>query len=199
MPEKRGELIDWRSPQTRREQTSWIGMVVFLGSWAMMFASFFFAYGGLRSKASVWPPPGMPPLPVGLSGANTAVILLSSVALQGALMAVRRNRVRLCGPLLLSSVALGGVFVGLQLYTWELLHDQGMRAATGPYASVFYGLTWLHAAHVAVGLVALAFLTFRAFRGRYSAPRHTGVRLWTMYWHFVGIVWIVIYVSVYLL
>jgi heme/copper-type cytochrome/quinol oxidase subunit 3 len=67
----------------------------------------------------------------------------------------------------------------------------------GPYPSVFWALTTFHALHVLVGLVALAFLAWRTARGTYNAARHLPVRLWAMYWHFVGVVWLLIFASVF--
>ena len=67
------------------------------------------------------------------------------------------------------------------------------------YPSVFYGLTGLHGAHVFVGLTLLAFATVRAFRGHYSAEHHHGVEIPGIYWHFVDVMWIVVYATVYLL
>lgn len=192
-----GDLVDWRSPQTRREHTAWIGMVVFLGSWAVLFGALLMGWAALRARATAWPPPGTPPLPIGLSAANTVILAASSAALQAGIGLLRRTRARAVGPLLLAAAVLGTLFLGGQVLTWQRVHEAGLRASSGPYGSVFYALTWFHAAHVLVGLVALGWLARRALAGAYSAPRHLPVRLWAMYWHFVGVVWLVIFSAVY--
>jgi len=194
-----GDIISYRSPRSHEDTTGFIGMVVFLGAWTMMFAALFFIYGAVRLRTPTWPPADQQPLPVGLPAVNTAVLLLSSAALQTALLLLRRGRVRALTPLLLATLVLGLLFLGLQTVVWREVAAGGMKPSSGPYASVFFGLTWLHALHVAVGLIALLWLTVRSALGAYSAPRHQPVRLWTMYWHFVGVVWVVMFVTVYLI
>ncbi len=159
------ELRRYRLRRSEDEITSYVGMIIFLGSWAMMFAALFFAYAVVRLRAPMWPPPDQPALPILIPGLNTVVIAGSSAAVAVA------------------------VWVGL----WRA----GLLPTGGPYASVFYALTAFHALHVVVGLVALGALAIRA-----QPPRGTtrsAVRLWGMFWHFVGVVWVALYVAVYLL
>lgn len=186
-------------PGVRDAFTAYVGMVVFLASWAMMFASFFFAYGLVRAHAEVWPPLDQPPLPLGLPGANVGIAAASSAFLGLALRALRAGRVRRAATRLGASAVLGLAFLGLQSEVWASLWRAGLRPDGGPYASVFYGLTAIHALHVVVGLGALVVLTARAARGRAAAALHLPVRLWSMYWHFVGVVWAAIYAAVYVL
>jgi cytochrome c oxidase subunit 3 len=173
-------------------------MVVFLASWAMMFGSLFFAYGMVRARANVWPPPDLPELPLVVPGINTAILAASSVVLHLALGAVRGGKAALLGPGLAVSAVLGSAFLALQIATWRRLFDEGLTLQGGPYPSVFYALTCFHALHVLVGIVALGWLCRNAFVGKYSAARFLPVRLWTMYWHFVGVVWGAMFVAVYL-
>jgi cytochrome c oxidase subunit 3 len=178
------------------EVTAYVGMVVFLGSWAMMFAALFFSYALVRSRAPVWPPLDVPALPLLLPAVNTAVIAASSAAVVAALRAATLGRRGRAARALVAAGALGAVFLALQAAVWVGLWRDGLRIEGGPYPSVFYSLTALHALHVAVGVVALAMLAARALRG--TGPSRLAVRLWGMYWHFVGIVWGVLYVTVYL-
>jgi cytochrome c oxidase subunit 3 len=194
-----GEILEYRSPKKHDEATSWIGMVVFLASWGMMFGAIFFAYGGLRARAASWPPAGVPLVPLGLPGVNTAVIAASSLAIHYGVVTVRRGSTAKLGPALLATFALGCVFLVLQLIVWNELYATGLRPDSGSYGSVFYGLTWIHAAHVGVGLAALLWLAIQAFRGKYSAARHLSIRLWAMYWHFVGAIWAIMFLTVYVL
>src|SRR5512134_4005129 len=110
-----GDIVAYRSPRKRAETTAWIGMVIFLASWVLLFASLFFAYGFLRARSGGWPPEGVEPLPIGLPGFNTALIVLSSVALELALWAARAGRTKLVGRLVLASVILGDAFMGGQI------------------------------------------------------------------------------------
>lgn len=195
-----GEVLPYRPLKAREETTAWLGMVLFLASWAMLFASIFFAYGFVRAHSAQWPPEDLPRLPRLWPLVNSVVIAASSAVLQYGLVQVRRGKPRLLGPALAATVLLGAGFLVLQVLLWQSLYQQGLHADTGgPYASVFYGLTWLHALHVAVGLVGLSLLCRRAFRGEFSPARHLPVRLWAMYWHFVGIVWALMFVSVFLI
>lgn len=172
------------------ETNAVLGMTIFVASWAMLFAGLFFAYGVTRLRTPVWPPTDLPQAPLGLPALATAVLALSSLLLQRALGMARQGR---RGAVLVgSSAAAGAVFLALQTTVWRDLWLGGLRPETGTYASVFYGLTVFHAVHVLVGLFALAWLAV--------APRPTviGLRLWTLYWHMVGVIWAVMFVLVYL-
>jgi cytochrome c oxidase subunit 3 len=194
-----GAIVPYRPPHAREEATAYLGMVVFLGSWAMMFGSLFFAYGMVRARAVAWPPPDLPELPLLVPGINTAILALSSILLQLAIWSLRRGKVALLGPGIGCSLALGSLFLALQVLTWKSLYTEGLTPQGGPYPSVFYALTCFHALHVVVGIVALAWLCRGAFVGKYSAARFLPVRLWTMYWHFVGVVWAAMFVAVYVI
>ncbi len=180
--------------RARSELTAWVGMVVFLASWAMLFASLFFAYALVRAHAPAWPPLDQPRLPIALPAVNTGVILLSSCTLARALQAVRSGRP--AARALALTAALGVAFLALQALVWVRLYREGLVPSGGTYGSAFYTLTLFHALHVCVGLGAVAWLAARAAHG---ATRPLSVRLWTMYWHFVGGVWIFMYATLYLL
>ena|SRR5579871_1811565 len=193
-----GDVLPYRPPAAREETTAWLGMVIFLASWAMLFAAIFFAYGFVRTQLNQWPPEGLPVLPVAWPGVNTVLLAASSALLQFGVVSIRGGAVKRLGPLLVGSFLFGLAFLVSQALLWRALGAAGLKADTGgPYASVFYGLTWFHAAHVAVGLFGLAAVALRAFRGQFSAAKYLPVRLWAMYWHFVGVVWLVMFVSVF--
>jgi cytochrome c oxidase subunit 3 len=193
-----GEVLASRAARAREQTTAFVGMAIFLASWAMMFAALFFGYGLLRAKAASWPPPGVPRLPVGLPLLNTGVLAASSAALLVGVWRARHGKATLLAPALLAALLLGGTFLALQTELWTEVRASGLVIGSGQYASVFYSLTWVHAAHVAVGLLALAYLSVQALRGTYSPERHLPVRLWAMYWHFVGLVWLLLFLFVFL-
>jgi cytochrome c oxidase subunit 3 len=170
-------------------------MVIFLGSWAMMFAALFFAYAVVRVRAPMWPPPDQPALPLLVPGLNTLVIAASSGAVMLGVRAHARGRHRRASLALGVGAGLGAVFLALQAVVWVGVWRAGLVPSGGPYASVFYALTSFHALHVLVGLAALAVL---ALRSRARAATRSAVRLWGMFWHFVGVVWGALYVAVYL-
>ena len=189
------ELQQYRRRPSEHEVTSYIGMVIFLASWAMMFAALFFAYAVVRFRAPIWPPPDQPRLPILLPGLNTVIIAVSSGLVAVAVRATGLGRLRRAFDCLGIAAILGAIFLMLQVVVWAGLWHAGLVPDSGPYASAFYALTTFHALHVLVGLVALVGLTFRAWQRRAT---RTAVRLWGMFWHFVGAVWLALYLAVYL-
>ncbi|GEJ56790.1 cytochrome c oxidase subunit 3 [Anaeromyxobacter diazotrophicus] len=190
------DLARRRQRPSREEQTAHLGTVVFLGSWAMLFASLFFAYGLVRLRAPSWPPAGQPELPLLLPGVNTLLALGASVAVAAAVRAWGSRGSRVAAALA-AAAALGAGFLAVQAAVWTRLLRGGLAPSDGPYASVFYAFTGFHGLHVAVGVVALAALAVRALRP--GGVGRAAVRLWALYWHFVGVVWAVLYVTVFVL
>ncbi|MCK6544660.1 heme-copper oxidase subunit III [Myxococcota bacterium] len=192
-----GQVLPYRSPRDAERTTAYVGMILFMGAWAMMFACLFFAYGALRMNAPYWPPVGQPVLPLGTTGANTAIIVLSSVALELGIVWTRRGKTGPLAAMIAVSALLGAAFVAVQWLIGADLFAAGLHPGAGPYAAVFYGLAGIHGLHVVIGIGALAWLALKAARGAYSAAHHLPVRLWSMYWHFVGAVWLFMYVFVF--
>ena len=188
-----------RARQRGTEYTHVVGMVVALASWGMMFACAFFVYFGLRSQELMWPPAGLPRLPVALPALNTVVIVASSLTLSRALATMRRGgpAVRWMG----ATLGLGLGFVALQVLLWRNMWLDGVTVSTGRVGTVFYGLTGLHAVHVAAGIAVLGYLVFRARRDARSPYDSTPVvrlRMCGMFWHFVGGVWIFMFLAMFL-
>lgn len=185
------------SPEESRK-TAFVGMVMGLASWAMLFASLFFAYAMVRLRAPSWPPEGTAPLPRLLPGFNTLILLASSVVLHLGLRRPGTDRPFALARTLWTTIGLGSLFLLLQTGLWVALWRSGFQIDSGPYGSVFYGLTVFHAVHVLAGLVALAWLIPGANRGDYTSNEQNAVRLSALFWHFVDAVWVVMYVAVYL-
>jgi cytochrome c oxidase subunit 3 len=185
-----------RPEESRR--TSFVGMVMALGSWTMLFLSLFFSYAVLRLGAGEWPPDGLEPLPRLLPFLNTLVLAASSLVLHAGV----RSRAARAGALLRAlkaTLALGSLFLVLQLAVWVSLWRSGFRIDTGVYGSIFYGLTVFHALHVLAGLAALVVLVPGAAKGRWVSEAQSPVRLTAMFWHFVDAVWVLMFVTIYLL
>jgi len=191
------KVLTYRSAQTEREWTARVGMIMFLASWAMMFAALFFVYGGVRARAPIWPPVELPALPLGHATLNTILALLSSVVLERGIRVYRGGKATALIPSLRQASLLGVAFLLSQAGMWAALYHAGLAPSSGTYGSSVYALTWVHAAHVLVGLFALFYLTYRAYRGAYNPARTIGVRLWAMYWHFVTCVWGVLFVTLF--
>jgi cytochrome c oxidase subunit III len=190
-------VIRYRPPQAREDDTAWLGMVIFLGSWAMMFGSLFFSYGVLRLRQPGWPPLGTPPLPRFLPALNTLVLALNALALQRSLTAARRGQKPEAVRSLVAGLTLGLAFVALQVVLWKTLFTSGLTLEDGSLAAVVYGLTGFHALHVVGGLLGLGLLLPAMLSGRLNAARNNRLRLWVMYWHFVGVVWLTMYLLIF--
>jgi len=193
-----GKVVELE-PRAREDFTRSLGMIIALASWTMMFGALFFIYLGVRSRAVIWPPVGAPRLPLGLPAVGTAALVASSVALEMGARALRRGRRRVLAPAVALAALLGVAFLALQLSVWRGLWDAGLRPGSGSYGSTFYGLTTLHAAHVAAGLLALLVVLWRALGGAYTEHNVVRVRVCAMFWHFVGAVWLLMFLSLYLL
>ena len=176
-----------------------LGMFLFIGSEAMLFGSFFAAYFFVRvvnpDAPDVWPPPPFE-FPKFVAGINTAILVTSSFTMHWALQSVKRNNRRGLQAGLVLTILMGTAFLLTQFI--EYAHV-GFNTSDGAFASVFFGLTGLHGAHVFVGLTLLTIAAVRAFRGHYSPEHHHGVELPGIYWHFVDVMWIVVYATVYLI
>ncbi len=182
-----------------RISPSVLGMFLFIGSEIMLFGSFFTVYFFDRVVGhgvnGHWPPVGFE-RPWFLAGINTVLLVTSSFSMHWADTSVKRgNRAGLRAGLVLT-VCLGLTFLSIQVIEY---HRLGFNTGDTSFASTFFGLTGLHACHVFVGLVILTIMTVRAFRGHFSPEQHHGVELAGIYWHFVDVMWIVVYVTVYLL
>jgi cytochrome c oxidase subunit 3 len=182
--------------QSSRMDPQFLGMLLFIISEIMLFGAFFTAYFFIRVvNGDAWPAEG-DHLPVAIAGVNTAILISSSFTMHWALEGARRNNRRALRAGLLTTLLLGATFLMIQIN--EYVHI-GFSPADHAQGSIFYGLTGLHGAHVFVGLTLLLFATIRAFRGHFSPEKHLGVEVPGIYWHFVDVMWIVVYTTIYVI
>ncbi len=177
----------------RGVDTGTLGMRILLASLSMLFASTITGYAVIRSRAAAWPPPGVPSLPAGL-WLSTALLVASSFTMYVALSGIRQGRQKALRTWLMLTFALGVAFLLSQTASWFVLVAERMTAKTNLYAFMFYLLTGLHAAHVVGGLIPLGFTVARAWKGSYTATSHAGVDHVSVYWHFLGVVWLILFV-----
>src|SRR3982750_3116013 len=182
--------------QSSRVSSQVLGMLLFIASEIMLFGSFFTAYFFVRVvNGYPWPPEGFE-LPRYVAGINTAILVTSSFTVHWALHSIRRgNRAGLQAGLVLTFL-MGLTFLLTQAIEYARV---GFAPHDGAFGTIFYCLTGLHGAHVFVGLSILLFMTIRAFRGHFSPEAHHGVEIGGIYWHFVDVMWIVVYMTVYIL
>jgi cytochrome c oxidase subunit 3 len=171
-------------------------MLLFIISEVMVFGAFFTAYFFIRvSQGDTWPAPGTN-LPVEVAGMNTAILVSSSFTLHWAEQCIKKgNRFGLKAGMLLTFL-LGCTFLFVQINEYANI---GFAPQDAAQQTIFFSLTGLHGAHVFIGLLLLLFVTVRSFRGHYSPEQHRGVEVPGIYWHFVDVMWLIVYFSVYIL
>jgi cytochrome c oxidase subunit 3 len=184
----------------------YLGIVLFIVSEAVMFGAFFAQYFYNRVLAPEWPNPiGLPPgfervpafpLPVVL----TVLLVASGFTAHNAQTAIRRDDRDAFQGWLIVTILLGAGFLAGQAYEYTLLiFREGFSISSGIYGSVFFSLTGLHGLHVTVGVLVLTGVLIRAFMGHFSSRSHFGVEGSVLYWHFVDVVWLALYATLYVL
>jgi cytochrome c oxidase subunit 3 len=159
-----------------------------------LFAYLIFSYLYLATQQGQnWPPEGLPKLGLGIL--NTAILLVSSGFVWFCERCVRRRRLRWGVASMSVAVVLGIVFIGIQLREWQN-HPYGLTAQL--YSSLYFTITGFHMAHVAVGVVVLAFLLIWTALGYFDERRCVALTIGGLYWHFVDVVWLFIFTTLYL-
>src|SRR5256885_832337 len=145
-------------------------------------------------------------LNVPLTGLNTFILICSSLTMVEAFAAAEKDDQRRLRLFLLATLVLGIIFVSIQAYEYQKLYFQeGLTFKSAPdgvnplYGATFYAQTGVHGSHVIAGVLALAYVTRKAFKGAFTKENHEAVELVGLYWHFVDVVWIFLFPIVYLL
>nr|WP_304529355.1 heme-copper oxidase subunit III [Chroococcidiopsis sp. CCALA 051] len=173
------------------------GLVMFLIAEGMIFMGMFGAYLAYRSTLPSWPPEGTPELELLLPGVNTIILISSSFVMHNADTAIKKNDVTGMRTWMAITAAMGIIFLSGQIYEYSHL-EFGLK--TNLFASAFYVLTGFHGLHVTVGVLAILAVLWRSRRANhYSQEHHFGVEAAELYWHFVDVVWIVLFGLLYLL
>jgi cytochrome c oxidase subunit III len=184
--------------RSSRVEPALLGMLLFIISEIMVFGAFFTAYFFIRIVADghTWFPVDGKDLPVAVAGVNTAILVSSSLTLHWAQTSIKNgNRFGLQAGMA-ATFLLGLTFLFIQIN--EYVHI-GFAPQDNAQATVFFSLTGLHGAHVTIGLILLGMVTIRAFRGHFSPEHHHGVEIPGIYWHFVDVMWIVVYTTIYVI
>lgn len=191
-----------------------LGMWLFLLMDGLSFVTILIAAAYLRTNGALWPQAGTV-LNVPLTAVNTIILLVSSLTMMLALQAVRNDETGQLKKYLLMTFALGAIFLGIQAYEYthfiagsehleKVLSAAGFegsyfRPSSSIYAACFYGATGFHGLHVLAGLIFMLYVIAGAYRGRWSAKDHLRVEVLTLYWHFVDMMWMLVFTVVYLL
>ncbi len=175
-----------------------LGMWVYLGSDCLLFGSLISTYLLLRHR-SVGGPTPEDVFDIPFTSVSSFVLLMSSLTMALAVASITRGDVQRNRAWLATTAMLGGVFIGGQVYEFTTFYREGLGYTTNIFGSAFYTLTGFHGIHVSVGIVMLMSLLLMSLRGNLGPEKAEAVEIVGLYWHFVDIVWIVIFTVVYLI
>jgi cytochrome c oxidase subunit III len=186
-----------------------LGMILFITSEVMFFAGLFAAYFNVRANSPVWPPPASTFVDEHaaeafhhlkeepwLALALTAILLVSSFTCQLAIWAIRNDDRAGFIRNIAVTLVLGIVFLIGQVYDYTTL---GFGIGDGVFGTTFYTLTGFHGAHVFGGVIMLSVVLYRGMAGQFSSRHHDAVEGTSLYWHFVDVVWIALFSTLYIL
>jgi len=174
-------------------------MWIFLCSDAMSFVGLLAAYGSVRMFDPNWPVPSSK-LDVPLTALNTFILICSSVTMVKALAAIKRDDRKGFALWLLGTIAGGSTFLGIQAFEWtHLIVHEGLSIQSSLFGATFFILTGFHGCHVLSGVIYLTCILIRGLRGGYDARSHSPVEIAGLYWHFVDLIWILVFTFVYLI
>jgi len=175
-----------------------LAMWVYLGSDCLLFGSLISTYLLLRHRSIGGPQPE-DVFDIPFTSVSSFVLLMSSLTMALAVAAISRGDVARNRVWLATTAMLGAVFIGGQVYEFTTFYREGLGYTTNIFGSAFYTLTGFHGIHVSVGIVMLLSLLVLSLRGNLGPERAESVEIVGLYWHFVDIVWIVIFTVVYLI
>ena len=193
------EQVPAHGSLTRPNMVS-IGTIVWLSSELMFFAALFAMYFTLRSVigADNWPPEGTE-LAVGYSAIFTTILVASSFTCQIGVFAAERGDVYKLRRWCFITLVMGTIFVFGQAFEYVQLVHEGVTFESGPYGSIFYLTTGFHGLHVIGGLFAFVVVLVRSTIGKFTPEKATSAIVVSYYWHFVDVVWIGLYATIYIL
>jgi heme/copper-type cytochrome/quinol oxidase subunit 3 len=179
-----------------------LAMWVFLGSDCLLFGALISTYLLLRHRSISGPVELRDPanvFDIPFTSVSSFVLLFSSLTMALAVGAIHRGDVRRCRTFLMTTALLGSVFIGGQVYEFSSFVKEGLGYTTNILGSAFYTLTGFHGVHVSVGIMFLMAMFVMSLRGKLGPDRAETVEIFGLYWHFVDIVWILIFTIVYLI
>ena len=180
---------------------SWgtLAMWLFLAGDAMSFGGLLAGYGALRYGDPTWPRPSSI-LGIQLTAAMTFLLVCSSVTMVEALAGIRQDNVARLRTFLTLTILGGITFLLLQAHEWtNLIVHEGQSIQRNNFGATFFVLTGFHGMHVFSGVVYLTVILLRSLAGKYSADHNNEVEIAALYWHFVDLVWILVFTFVYLI
>jgi cytochrome c oxidase subunit III len=187
--------------EKRGFDTALVGMLLFIASEVMFFAALFGAYFNVRATLEPFPPDNTEFIaPWGLPLFATILLLTSSVTMQWATSRIRKGDRTGLNRGVAVTLLLGVIFLGIQAYDYyELVVHHDFAINSGVYGTLFYTLTGFHGAHVLGGVIGLAVILARGLSGQFTRRHHVAVEAVHYYWHFVDVVWVALFITIYVL
>jgi cytochrome c oxidase subunit 3/cytochrome o ubiquinol oxidase subunit 3 len=175
-----------------------LAMWAFLGSECLLFGALISTYFLYRGRSVIGPTPKQV-YDIPYTSISSFVLLMSSLTMVLALAAIQRGDHRRLRLWLTATALLGTVFIGGQVYEFTSFIHEGLTIKTNLFGSSFFVLTGFHGVHVTIGIIMLLSLVMMSARGKLPQAKAEVVEIAGLYWHFVDIVWIVIFTVVYLI
>ena len=200
--------------QPARFSSGMWAVILFISSEAMFFGALFTAYFYLRGRVPDWEPifqrciaahcekpawnaqTDIFGLTVPLVAINTILLVSSSFTMQFAVSAIKKGNRQAMMRWMIPTIVLGALFLSGQAYEYTRL---GFLPTNGVFAGIFFTLTGFHGAHVTGGVLMNIYVTLRAAKGQFTANRHLAVEAASIYWHFVDVVWIGLFFTIYVI
>ena len=176
-----------------------LGMWTFLGSECLLFGGLISTFLLLRSKGVHQGPEVSELYDIPFTSVSSFVLLMSSMTMVLSLAAIQRGDHRRTRVWLLATALLGSIFISGQVYEFTAFYREGLGFTTNLQSSAFFVLTGFHGVHVTIGIIMLLSLYVMSLRGKLPTGRSETVEIVGLYWHFVDVVWIIIFTVVYLI
>jgi heme/copper-type cytochrome/quinol oxidase subunit 3 len=174
-----------------------LGMWLFLVTEVMLFSGLI---GGMLQMKARSPADAHEVLNVPVTAVNTFVLIISSTTVVLALQAIMNGDKRKMRMYLLATLGLGAVFLGIQMFEYyELIVHEGFTASGSLFGAGFFSVTGFHGFHVFIGLIWCSWLIRQAFQDKFSPTNYMRIEIFGLYWHYVDIVWIILFTIIYLI
>jgi len=177
------------------------GFLLVLVSDCVLFSSFIFAYLFMRNSGQGWPPPGIHRLDVAFAALNSVVLFGSGATMHYALENWKHNNFGKYAAFMLATIVLGIGFLSGQAYEYSnLVYNEHVTwSGSGIFGASFFTLTGMHGLHVTIGVLYLIVLFLQSIHGVYTKDKYFGLTAGTLYWHFVDVIWVVLFSIFYLI
>jgi heme/copper-type cytochrome/quinol oxidase subunit 3 len=189
------ELVDATHTSTGLDNRK-LGMWIFLATEVMLFSALIAAFLQMKARG---PAAANEILNIPLTAVNTFILIISSTTVVLGLAAIQDGEKKKLLRYLVLTLLLGATFLSIQVYEYTQLFSEGLTPSGSLFGGAFYTLTGFHGLHVFIGLVWCASLIFMAAKQRFSHRNYVRIEIFGLYWHFVDIVWILLFTIVYLL